>query len=75
MLSEPLVCEPLNCCPPGVNDNLECLGPMASGWVLQKVKDIRHYVGLSCAGFEGELMALLTTIEASHNQEEWVSNS
>jgi hypothetical protein len=48
---------------------------MASSWVLQKVMDIRHIVGLSCEGFEGELMALLTTIETSHNLEGWVSTS
>jgi hypothetical protein len=49
-----------------VNDNLECLE--ASSWVLQKVKEICHYVGLSCEGFEGELMALLTTIEVSQSR-------
>jgi len=37
---EPLVCEPLSCC-----------SPLASSWVLQKVKVIRHVVGLSCEGF------------------------
>jgi hypothetical protein len=61
---EPLVCEPLSCC-----------SPLASSWVLQKVKVIRHVVGLSCEGFEGQFMVLLTAIEASHNQEEWNSNS
>jgi hypothetical protein len=34
-------------------------------WVVQKVKSFRHFVGLSCEGFEDELMALSTTIEAS----------
>lgn len=60
---EPLVCEPLSCC-----------SPSASSWVLQMVKVIQHVIGLSCVGFEGQFMALLTTIEASHN-EEWNSNS
>lgn len=58
---EPLVCEPLSCC-----------SPSASSWVLQMVKVIQHVIGLSCVGFEGQFMALLTTIEASHN-EEWNS--
>jgi hypothetical protein len=39
------------------------------------VKDIRHFIGLSCDGFEGQFMALFTAIKASHNQEGWVSNS
>lgn len=61
---ERFVCEPLSCCP-----------PMASSWVLQKVKDICHFVGLSCEEFEGQLLILLTTIEVRHNQEGWASNS
>jgi hypothetical protein len=36
---------------------------------------IRHYDGLSSEWFEGELMALSTVIEVSHNWEELVSNS
>jgi hypothetical protein len=72
---EPFVCEPLSCCPPSVFAKPECSGPTTSSWVLQKVKDICHFVGLSCEEFEGELMALVTTIEASHNQEGWASNS
>jgi hypothetical protein len=42
-------------------------GPTTSCWVLQKVKDICHYVGLSCERFEGELVALFTAIEVSNN--------
>jgi hypothetical protein len=49
---EPNLCEPLSCCPPGANVNPDCTGTTTSGWVLQKVKDLRHYVGLSCVGFE-----------------------
>jgi hypothetical protein len=64
---EPILCDPLNCCSSGVFVKIERSKPRASSWVLQLVKDIHHYVGLSSEGFEGELMALLTTIEASHN--------
>ena len=72
---DPFVCEPLNCFSPSVFTQPECSEPMASSWVLQKVKDIRHFIGLSCNGFEGQFMALFTAIKTSHNQEGWVSNS
>ena len=46
MLSgEPIVCEPFNYCNPGVNDNLECSGPMASRFEVSKV---RFWHGLWC---------------------------
>lgn len=61
--------------PPEEFVNPECSGSSASSWVLQKVEDVYHCVGLSCDGFEGDLIALLTAIEASHNRGEWVSNS
>jgi hypothetical protein len=48
---------------------------MASSWVQQKVVGICHIAGLPCEWFEGELMALLTTIEMSHYLEGWVSTS
>jgi len=69
------VCGPLNCCTPGVFVNSECSRSVASSWVLQKMEDIHHCVGLSSDGFEGEFMALLTAIETSHNWGESVSNS
>jgi hypothetical protein len=40
----------------------------ASDWVVQKAKSFCHIVGLSCEGFEGELLALLTAIEVSRTQ-------
>jgi hypothetical protein len=46
------VCEPLSCCP-----------SMASSWLLQKVVDIRHLVGLSCEGFEGNLLRCLQPLK------------
>lgn len=61
---ERFVCEPLSCCP-----------PMASSWVLQKVKDICHFVGPSCEEFDGKLLALLTATETSHNQKGRAFNS
>lgn len=66
--------EPLNCCPLVCFSILSAqdllLGPAEGGG-----EDTDHCVGVSCDGFEGELMALLIIIEASHNQGEWVSNS
>lgn len=47
----------------------------SSTWVLQKVNEIRHHVGLSCAGFKEELITLLTAIEASYSQKELASSS
>jgi hypothetical protein len=37
--------------------------------VLQIVKKINHIVGLSCEGFEEELMALFTAIEVGHSEQ------
>lgn len=51
---DPFVCEPLNCFSPSMFTKPECSEPMASSWVLQKVKDIRHFIGLSCDGFGGQ---------------------
>lgn len=39
-----------------------------SDWVVQKVMSFCHVLGMSYKGFEDELLALLTTIEASRNQ-------
>lgn len=64
---------PLNSCPPFSNEKY--VGAKSSAWVLQKVKEICHHVGLSCEGFEEVLMALLTTIEVNHSQKESASSS
>lgn len=40
----------------------------ASDWVIHKVKEIQHNVGIECDGNEEQFMALLTTIEAGHQQ-------
>jgi hypothetical protein len=50
-------------------------GTKSSAWVLQTVKEICHFVGLLCEGFEEELLALFTTIEASHSHKESASSS
>jgi len=39
------------------------------------VKELRHVVGLSYKGFEEELLALFTTIEASHSEQALASCS
>lgn len=36
----------------------------SSNWVIQKGIEIQHYKRLSREGFEAQLMALLTAIEA-----------
>jgi len=41
---------------------------VSSNWVVDRVNFSRHVVGLSCEGFEDQLMALFTTIEASRPQ-------
>lgn len=51
---------------------LICLLPgqySVSNWVLHKVKEIQHCVGLECEGFEEQFMALLTDIEDGHTQQ------
>jgi hypothetical protein len=42
-------------------------GSMLSSWVLQTVKEIRHFVLLLCKAFKEELLALFTAIKASHS--------
>lgn len=41
---------------------------LALDWVLDKFKEIRYFVRLSCEEFEYQFMALLTAIEAGHTQ-------
>lgn len=49
--------------------NFMLLGqPSASDWVLDKVKEIQHSVGLSCECFKDQFIALLTAIEDGHTQ-------
>lgn len=50
-------------------------GAKSSTWVLQKVMEIRHLLGLSGEGFKEEFIALLTSIEVSHSQKESTSSS
>ncbi len=50
-------------------------GAKSSAWVLQKVREIRHCVGVSCEGFEEEYMASLTAVESGHSNNEFVSSS
>lgn len=40
----------------------------ALDWVFNIVKDIQDLVGLKCEGYEEQFMALLTAIEAGHQQ-------
>lgn len=34
-----------------------------SDWVLDKAREIQHYVGILCDGFEDQFIALLATVE------------
>lgn len=43
---EPILCEPLNSCLPGITEEPDFLGPATSKWVLQKVMGACHEVGL-----------------------------
>lgn len=45
---------------------LNSFHPSISDWVIKKALEIKHYVRISCMGFEGELVALLTAIEAGY---------
>lgn len=38
-------------------------------WVVTRVKNFYHVVGMSCEGFEDQLLALFPTIEASTHQD------
>lgn len=57
MVGEPM---PLN--------SLPLCRPNAFNWVLHKVKEIWHCVGIESVGFEEQFMALLTAIEVGHTQ-------
>ena len=48
---------PLTSCAPFASE--KCAGEKSSTWVLQKLKEICHHVGLSCEGFKEELMPCL----------------
>lgn len=41
---------------------------MYSDWVFDRVKNFCHVVGLSCEGFEDQMLALFTTIKANRYQ-------
>jgi hypothetical protein len=47
---------------------------ISSDWVVQRVKKFYHVVGLSCEGFDEQVMAMFSAIEASRNQDGLVSS-
>jgi hypothetical protein len=57
---------PLRFCPTFYDKKTE--GTLPSAWVLLTMKEILYIVGLSCEGFEEELLALFGAIEASHSE-------
>jgi len=60
--------EPLNVHPLAIIE--EPVLPISdySNWVVQKAKSFHKFVGLSCEGFEEDLMVLLSAIESSQHQ-------
>jgi len=50
-------------------------GSLPLDWVLQIVEQILHIVGLSCEGFEEELVALFAAIEAGQSKQALTSCS
>jgi len=50
---EPIVWEPLICCPLGENDNCECSRPMTLGWVVLKVKKSAIMMDYQVSGLKG----------------------
>lgn len=52
----------LNFCPAAGTSKIKA-GPLPLAWVMQKVKEIRHFVRLSCEEFEEELLALLRPLK------------
>lgn len=61
--SEPLIVYPL-----AMVEDQGMPYSVSLGWVVERVKSFCHEVGLSCEGFEDELLALFTAIEASQHQ-------
>jgi hypothetical protein len=41
---------------------------VSPSWVVERVEDFYHVVGLSCDGFEGKMLALFAEIEATRDQ-------
>jgi hypothetical protein len=64
---EPRDIEPLNVHPLVVEESVLHVSN-SSDLVVQEVMSFCHVVGMSYEGFEDELLALLTAIEASRNQ-------
>lgn len=66
--------EPLNIYPLIVVEEQGVNYSVSSDWVVERVKIFCHMVGLSCEGFEEQMMALFSAIEASRNQNGVVSS-
>jgi hypothetical protein len=58
---------PLSCCP--AVENRGKTRKRSLDWALQLVKEFSHFVGLSCDGFEGKLLALFEDILASNDEQ------
>lgn len=60
--------EPLDVHPLAVVEELGVPYSVSLDWVVERVKNLCHVVGLSCEGFEDQLLALFIAIEASRHQ-------
>lgn len=68
--SEPLVVHPL-----AIIQEHGLPESMSSDWVVQRVKNLCHMVGLSCEGFEDQMIVLFNVIDASRYQKGSVSST
>lgn len=59
--------EPLSVHPLAMGAEQGAPNLVSSNWVVQRVKNLCHLVGLSCDGFEDQMLALFSAIEASRN--------
>jgi hypothetical protein len=60
--------EPLSIAPLAVGKDQQSPPQVSPSWVVEKVKDFYHIVGLSCDGFEEKLLALFAEIEATRDR-------
>jgi hypothetical protein len=63
--------EPIGCCYAGeiVKGSILDIRPPASNWVLHKIQEFSKMVGVSCSGYENELMHLFEELETRRGHE------
>lgn len=71
---EPSYYEPLNSYPLANIEEPMFLASDFLDWVLQKIRDFHQFAGVSCEGFDEEMMAFFTAIEADRKQKALISS-